>query len=298
MLGIDADGATFEGLYAADDDFDEAQVLFNAQSRTFHPKLYMLTGETASVVIIGSSNLTKGGLLSNYEAGVCLELDLSDDADAQRHKAVTHYIKRLQDDGTTRLLDKDLIQQLPDYFHIGSEAHPATTRAAGDSSGTSEKRKDAAHLFGASHHKMKPDPFKHPATKSTKTPGSDTSNGAGGSLENLPPTVTDTSAREAISLLGERKRGRSFLLPLKGGGVGQVPCEAVPELIFWCWNTAEGPRSHASFTGEARKQGVLAAAEWSADHQYIGLNPENRLGTYSPHKPEIADYLLDKLSQA
>jgi HKD family nuclease len=297
LLGIDADGATFEGLYAAIDDFNEARVLFNAKSRTFHPKLYMVTGETASVVIIGSGNLTKGGLLSNYEAGVYLELDLGDDADAQIHKAITHYIKRLQDDGTTRLLDKDLIQQLPDYFHIGSEAHPASTRAVGDSSGISEKRKDAAKLFGASHHKMKPDVLKQPVTKSAKTPGSDTSIGAEGSLENEQPTVNDISAREAIMLLGERKHGRSFPLPLPGGGVGQVPCEAVPELIFWCWDTAEGPHAHASFKGEASKQGVLAVAEWSADHQYIGLNPENRRGKYSPHKPEIAGYLLDKLSQ-
>jgi HKD family nuclease len=298
LLGIDADGATFEGLYAAIDDFDEARVLFNASSRTFHPKLYMITGETASAVIIGSANLTKGGLVSNYEAGIYLELDLGDDSDAQKHKALTDYIKRLHDDGTTRLLDKDLIQQLPDYFHIGSEAHPKTNKAVGDSSGISEKRKDAAKLFGASHHKMKPNPLKHPATKSAKTPGSDISTGPEGSLGDVQPTMSDTSAREAIRLLGERKRGRSFPLPLPGGGVGQVPCEAVPKLIFWCWDTAVGPRSHASFKVEARKQGVLAAAEWSAGYQYIGLNPENRLGKYSPHKPEIADHLLDKLSQA
>ncbi len=298
LLGIDADGATFEGLYAAIDDFNEARVLFNANSRTFHPKLYMITGKTASVVIIGSGNLTKGGLLGNYEAGMYLELDLSDDADAQIHKAVTHYIKRLQDDGTTRLLDKDLIQQLPAYFYIGSEAHPATTEVVDDSFGISGKPKDAAQLFGASHHKMKPDPLRHAAIKSAKTPGSDTSIGVDGSLGNVQPTVNDTSAREAVRLLGERKRGWSFPLLLPGHGVGHVPCEAVPELIFWCWDTAEGERSHASFTQAARKLGVSAAADWSAHKQYIGLNPEERRGKVSPHKREIAGYLLDELSHA
>jgi hypothetical protein len=39
LLGIDEGGATLEGLHAAINDFNEARVLFNAQSGTFHPKL-------------------------------------------------------------------------------------------------------------------------------------------------------------------------------------------------------------------------------------------------------------------
>jgi hypothetical protein len=111
--------------------------------------------------------------IRNYEAGTYLELDLGDDADVQIHKAVIHFIRRLQDDGTSRPLTKQLVQQLPAYFHIGSEAHPATTEAVDDSFGISGKPEDAAQLFGASHHKMKPDPAPHPATKSaiTTTPG-------------------------------------------------------------------------------------------------------------------------------
>lgn len=298
LLGIDADGATFEGLYAAVDDFNEARVLFNAKSRTFHPKLYVVTGETASIVIIGSSNLTKGGLVSNYEAGMCLELDLSNDADLQVHKSVAHYIRRLRDDATTRILDKGLIQQLPDYFHIGSEAHPATTGAVNDSAGISGQQMGAAKLFGASRHKMKPDPLRQPATKSGRPLGSDTSAGANGSSGNAEPTLDDTSAREAIRLLAERKRGRCVLLPLPDGSVGRVPCEALPELIFWCWDTAEGKKGHGSFTQKARKLGAPAAAKWSAKQEYIGLNPEERRGKILPHKREIAGYLLGKLSQA
>jgi hypothetical protein len=172
-------------------------------------------------------------------------------------------------------------QQLPTYFHIGSETHPTTTKADDDSFGTSGKPKGAAQLFGTSHEKMKPDPPSLPATKSVITPGSESG-----------------SEREAIRLLGERKRGQSFPLPLPGGGAGQVPCAAVPELIFWCWDTAKGPHAHASFKLAARRLGVPAAAEWSADREYIGLNPEDRRGKVSPHKREIASHLLDKLRQA
>ena len=37
---------------------------------TFHPKLYIIDGETASVIVVGSSNLTRGGLFANYEAQI------------------------------------------------------------------------------------------------------------------------------------------------------------------------------------------------------------------------------------
>lgn len=43
----------------------------------FHPKLYMVKGATAARVIIGSANLTIGGLNNNVEAGIAMELDLS-----------------------------------------------------------------------------------------------------------------------------------------------------------------------------------------------------------------------------
>jgi HKD family nuclease len=120
LLGVDAGGATLEGLHAAINDFDDARVLYNAKSRTFHPKLYMITGETASVVIVGSGNLTNGGVSRNYEAGAYLELDLDDAADVQVHKSVTHYIERLQDDEISHPLTPQLIQQLPTYFHSKS----------------------------------------------------------------------------------------------------------------------------------------------------------------------------------
>ena len=283
LLGIDEGGATLEGLHNAIDDFkDGAWVLNNKKSGTFHPKLYIISGKTASVVIVGSSNLTQGGFFGNYEAGVCLELDLNDDADVKIHKAVTHYIERLRDDRTTLPLTKKLIQQLQQSlrFRIDPEDFRKSTEAGGDSSGTSEEE-DAPQLFGPSRHKMKRAPARS---------------------RNVQATVNDIngpSNREQIKLLGESKRGQSFPLSLPSGGAGQVPCEAVPELIFFCWDTAEGPRRNASFNGEARRLQVQAVVEWSANYQYIGLNPENRRGKPPPpRKRQIADYLLDKLRQA
>lgn len=125
VLGIDEGGASVEGLRNAISDFDEATVLYDA-SGTFHPKLYIVDGETASVIVVGSSNLTRGGLFANYEAGVCLDLDLTQEADAQVRETVIRYTQRLLEDSTSRALTEDLVQKLLDdaRYDIGTEASP------------------------------------------------------------------------------------------------------------------------------------------------------------------------------
>ncbi|MGH3283294.1 MAG: phospholipase D-like domain-containing protein, partial [Streptosporangiaceae bacterium] len=102
LLGIDEGGASLEGLDAAIGDFDEQFVLNDAESGTFHPKMYIFNGEAVSIIVIGSSNLTRGGLFANYEAGMRLELDLTQRPDAQVHETVTSYVRRLLEDGTSR----------------------------------------------------------------------------------------------------------------------------------------------------------------------------------------------------
>jgi len=105
------------------------------------------------------------------------------------------------------------------------------------------------------------------------------------------------SKMEAVKLLGGRKRGRLIPLDLSDGGVVNLPCERVPELVLWCWDTATGPQARTTFTQTARGLGVPEAAEWSAGRQYIPLNPPDQRGVVSPKKEVIADYLLSKLQQ-
>lgn len=57
--------------------------LYHEHGRTFHPKMYVFSGDGRALVIIGSSNWTKGGLSENVEANVAVHLDLSDSG----HKA-------------------------------------------------------------------------------------------------------------------------------------------------------------------------------------------------------------------
>ena len=84
LIGVDQHGGTIEGLELARALSTEARVYHDANTsppRTFHPKLYIVEGLHRARVIVGSGNLTAGGLRTNYELALRLDLDLNDQAD-------------------------------------------------------------------------------------------------------------------------------------------------------------------------------------------------------------------------
>jgi HKD family nuclease len=196
LLGVDEGGASVEGLYAAIGDFDEKLVLNDTKSGTFHPKLYIINGEAVSIIVVGSSNLTRGGLFANYEVGVCLELDLTDQSDAQVHKAVTSYVQRLRQDGTSMPLTEDLVQNLVDNprYDIHPEAsHPGSTSVPGGPDGT-------PLLFGLSQHAKNQDPAPVPAGASVPPISS---HGTNAVAKSGASPYLDASASERIEKFGE-----------------------------------------------------------------------------------------------
>lgn len=83
-VGVDLFGTSSEGL----SDLLEATLpgqifIYRNNGRfTFHPKVYMFTSPHRTDVLVGSGNLTGGGLFTNYEAALAVSLDLSVDEDA------------------------------------------------------------------------------------------------------------------------------------------------------------------------------------------------------------------------
>jgi HKD family nuclease len=89
VIGIDERGGTWEGLTLAMSLFDTVYLFHDPGSRTFHPKTYVAEGPNDALALVGSANLTLGGLFTNYEASVVLELDRNDATDgAARAKVV------------------------------------------------------------------------------------------------------------------------------------------------------------------------------------------------------------------
>ena len=81
IAGIDHRGTSSEGLQdllTAVSPNGRVIVFHNQLPFTFHPKIYLFKSPTNAEILIGSGNLTEGGLFTNYEATLRLSLDLAD----------------------------------------------------------------------------------------------------------------------------------------------------------------------------------------------------------------------------
>lgn len=112
LVGIDEGGATIEGLELVVSTFDVAEVLYDSKGGTFHPKIYLFKGATEALLVVGSNNLTAGGLYYNYEAAHVTQLDLGLESDKSTLFTIEDYIGRLRDDRTCLDLTDDLIAEL------------------------------------------------------------------------------------------------------------------------------------------------------------------------------------------
>ena len=120
-------------------------------------KVYMFEAIHKSIVFMGSSNLTTGGLLTNYEANLELELDLSDPADPMVHHqylAVFSSFTNLTT-GNTKIVSNNLIKELMRINKIENEFKRITGRSHG-------KRIRAGELFTFPRIPIPPAPLINP----------------------------------------------------------------------------------------------------------------------------------------
>jgi hypothetical protein len=111
IVGIDENGATRQGLELASSLADELYIFNDPSGGTFHPKLYVLSGEAKAIVLSGSANLTRGGLYDNYE--VTTELELLLPADKAALDEYDTFFRELRDEGELCLrATPDLIARL------------------------------------------------------------------------------------------------------------------------------------------------------------------------------------------
>ena len=117
LVGIDHRGTSYEGLQgllAAVSPTGRILVFHNPGRPTFHPKLFLFRSDIAAELIIGSGNLTAGGLYNNYEIGAACKLDLTVPSDAAELQLIEGVLDRWADEssGTTTLLNNNLLGHL------------------------------------------------------------------------------------------------------------------------------------------------------------------------------------------
>ena len=110
----------------------------------FHPKFYLARGRTHARLLVGSANLTLGGLNNNIEAGLILDLDLADPADKALIENIESQIAALPRDYPSHVVKVTDVRELDEMLRTGrlvdetAVAPPRPTTSAVQSSGTSD----------------------------------------------------------------------------------------------------------------------------------------------------------------
>lgn len=124
VVGIDQKNTSIQGLKTLLSVCDDVWVFHNESvSSTFHPKAYIFEKpEVGGAAIIGSSNLTAGGLSTNYEMNYLIEYDFALETDVnvfnELKRAYTYYSTPSE---LCKKLDDKLIEDLSaDY--LGDES--------------------------------------------------------------------------------------------------------------------------------------------------------------------------------
>lgn len=140
--GIDLKGTSYEGLLDllnAMDGHGQVFVFHNENPFTFHPKVYLFRNHERARVIIGSGNLTEGGLFTNYESSVAVKLNLGD-------LAGQHFLAHVEamldgwcneDSQTCMALNLELLERLREAGYLESEAEQSQHRREGSGDGDS-----------------------------------------------------------------------------------------------------------------------------------------------------------------
>lgn len=264
IVGVDEGGATVEGLNAAIEEFDEASVVYDSSSGTFHPKIYCVSGDTSGVVIVGSSNLTAGGLFRNYEASVVLDLDLSLDPDKELLESVRQYARELTTDGTSAKLDqalRDTLAATP-AFRIAEERAARITAAPEEEESFGVRGPEATAqqvIFGKSSHRKKPDPVRRSARQGGNT---------------TPPVVPPLDHAELVGASEE------------GGSTAELSLRWTKRLTR---SDCGSPRAGSNTTGALRftkaghaidqatwfREKLFIDADWVEDHSRPGRERTN-----------------------
>lgn len=159
IVGIDHHGTSEEGLrdlLIATKPNGRIIVFHNRTSSTFHPKIYLFKSQDAAQLMIGSGNLTGGGLYTNYEASFCLDLDLNDRPQSKLLASVEEVLDEWSDPslGIAKVLDEQLLSILSRSGRVRSEretdeSDSSSERTAASPENGSLENDDAADDFNS-----------------------------------------------------------------------------------------------------------------------------------------------------
>lgn len=123
-VGVDLQGTSVEGLSLLREAVKpySLTIVHSTGVSTFHPKIYLFRNDTRAEVIVGSGNLTAGGLYTNFEGSISVALDLSDTAHLEFLQEIDALLLEWSECGAAKKLDDELLAALEEAALILPEA--------------------------------------------------------------------------------------------------------------------------------------------------------------------------------
>ncbi len=248
-VGVAHQGTSKEGLellLASLGKEGEAFVFHNNVPSTFHPKVFAFANPAEMKIFLGSGNLTKGGLYTNYEAF----FEATEATSSPLSLSVENAFSQWTDETTSlvRPLSAELISQLvAEGLILGERELQARLQASSSTAETTGKQK-GERLFGSKAVKQAP-----PRTQSVKKVPRDLDKTRTRTVEDLTPKIppdgshlgfvmllqkTDVGTGQTTS--GSSRRSPEIFIPLAARNYDSV---------FWGWPNL--------FTPDAAKAGKM-----------------------------------------
>jgi hypothetical protein len=224
LVGVDLRGTSIEGLtdlVSAVGRAGVVRIVHDEGHRTFHPKVYLFASDDRARVAIGSGNLTEGGLFTNYEAALGLELDLTQRADRDLYGEISAGLDDLADasHGTCRDLTSQLMGDLVAGGYITPEA-----LSRGDSTRSGDTSRPDGRLFGTRPVARPPGRRRRATAQPPQPSSSPTPAAAGGRGFVMTLQRTDVGFGQVTA--GTSRRSPEIFIPLSARD---------SEPTFWGW---------------------------------------------------------------
>lgn len=94
-VGVDLHGTSYEALTTLLPRVDSLHIVHSEKWQTFHTKIYNFVADDKSLVVIGSHNLTTGGLWTNFESSALIPVSLGNQLGSTLQDGVDEYIEHL-----------------------------------------------------------------------------------------------------------------------------------------------------------------------------------------------------------
>lgn len=145
FVGVDLNVTSYEALMALLLCTDSLNVVHSEKGQTFHTKIYQFIGMEKGLIVVGSHNLTGGGLWTNFESSALISVNNSSIEDAELLKALSDYFVELAslDDSFMPIDSKDDIDNLLQNGYISKEVNQQVRSARVVAEGGSQRA-----LFG------------------------------------------------------------------------------------------------------------------------------------------------------